>query len=187
MDVGFAIQQHEDGDVRDAMVGVIESEIHGDGHATHRADLQVEHHDVGAALGDESAHLAALAADGERHVGCAERGGDVVDDVIGIGGDGHCLSVFPGSPLAAPDAPISAAVAAPTHIEPHLPRLTFSLKILAAARSVLSLAAGAAKADVLARIIDGGESISTLPAKAALLPTATWLIDTAAASKLTER
>ena len=107
--------------------------------------------------------------------------------LIGIGGDGHCLSVFPGSPLAAPDAPISAAVAAPTHIEPHLPRLTFSLKIIAAARSVLPLAAGATKADVLARIIDGGESISTLPAKAALIPTATWLIDAAAASKLTGR
>jgi 6-phosphogluconolactonase len=107
--------------------------------------------------------------------------------LIGIGGDGHCLSVFPGSPLTAPDAPIAAGVAAPTHIEPHLPRLSFSLRILAAARAVLPLAAGAAKGEVLARIIDGSEPIATLPAKAALLPTATWLLDEAAASKLTGR
>ena len=107
--------------------------------------------------------------------------------LIGIGGDGHCLSVFPGSPLAAPDAPIAGAVAAPTHIEPHLPRLSFSLKILASARSVLPLAIGAAKAEVVARIIDGREPVTTLPAKAALIPTATWLLDAAAASRLTGR
>ena len=36
--------------------------------------------------------------------------------LIGIGGDAHCLSVFPGSPLTFTDAPAAAAVPAPTHL-----------------------------------------------------------------------
>ena len=107
--------------------------------------------------------------------------------LIGVGGDGHCLSVFPGSPLATSGSPLAAGVPAPTHIDPRVPRVSFSTAILAAARAVAPLAAGAAKAEILARIIEGDEPIAQLPAKAALLPNATWILDAAAASKLTGR
>lgn len=102
--------------------------------------------------------------------------------LIGIGGDGHCLSVFPGSPLAREGAPVAAGVPAPTHIEPRVPRLSFSLGMLTAAREVIALAPGAAKAAALASIFDETTPVSNAPAKGALLPQATWLLDDASAT-----
>ncbi len=104
--------------------------------------------------------------------------------LIGIGGDGHCLSVFPGSPLALDGAPVAAGVPAPTHIEPHVPRLSFSLGVLTSAREVLAIAPGAGKAEALARIFTSSTAVADAPAKAALIRTATWLLDIAAAAKL---
>ena len=104
--------------------------------------------------------------------------------LIGIGGDAHCLSVFPGSPLASSDAPIAAPVPAPTHIEPHVPRLSFSLGLLPAARAICATVVGAGKSAALARILNGEGSAIEVPAKAALIPTATWIIDRAAAADL---
>ncbi len=104
--------------------------------------------------------------------------------LIGIGSDAHCLSVFPGSPLTATDSPVAGAVPAPAHIEPHVPRLTFSLRVLSAARAVCAAAVGEGKSAALARILEEEETASELPAKAALLPTATWIVDRAAASRL---
>jgi 6-phosphogluconolactonase len=106
--------------------------------------------------------------------------------LIGIGGDGHCLSVFPGSPLALESAPVAAGVPAPTHIEPYVPRLSFSLGVLASAREVLALVPGAGKADALARIFSDSTAVADAPAKAALAATATWLLDTASAASLPE-
>lgn len=104
--------------------------------------------------------------------------------LIGIGGDAHCFSVFPRSPLTVADAPIAAAAPAPTHIEPHVPRLTFSLRLLSAARAICATVVGEGKSAALARILEGEGSASQFPAKAALLPTATWIVDRAAASGL---
>jgi 6-phosphogluconolactonase len=129
-----------------------------------------------------SAYLAELRGAGVPHT---PRGFPIFDLVlIGIGGDGHCLSVFPGSPLALDGAPVAAGVPAPTHIEPHVPRLSFSLGVLAAAREALALAPGAGKAEALARIFSSGTAVSDAPAKAAQIPTATWLLDTASAANL---
>jgi 6-phosphogluconolactonase len=104
--------------------------------------------------------------------------------LIGIGSDAHCLSVFPGSPLTSTDAPVASAVPAPAHIEPHVSRLTFSLKVLSAARAVCATAVGEGKSAALARILGEERTASELPANAALLPTATWIVDRAAASRL---
>lgn len=116
---------------------------------------------------------------------CTATGVPIFDLVmIGIGGDAHCLSVFPGSPLAASGAPVAAPVPAPTHIEPHVPRLTFSLELLTAARAICATVAGSNKSAALAQIIEGDGNAVDLPAKAALLPTATWIVDRAAAAEL---
>jgi len=104
--------------------------------------------------------------------------------LIGIGSDGHCLSVFPDSPLALEGAPVAAGVPAPTHIEPHVPRLSFSLGVLASARAVIALAPGTGKAEALARIFSNSTAVADAPAKGALIPTATWLLDTASAAIL---
>jgi 6-phosphogluconolactonase len=129
-----------------------------------------------------NAYLAELRDAGVPHT---PRGFPIFDLVlIGIGGDGHCLSVFPGSTLALEGAPVAAGVPAPTHIEPHVPRLSFSLGIVTSALEVLALAPGAGKAEALARIFSGATAVVDAPAKAALIPTATWLLDTASAAKL---
>ena len=129
-----------------------------------------------------SAYLEELRGAGVPHTAMGFPIFDLV--LIGIGGDGHCLSVFPGSPLALDGAPVAAGVPAPTHIEPHLPRLSFSLGVLASAREVLALAPGAGKAEALARIFSSTTAVIDAPAKAALIPTAIWLLDTASAAKL---
>lgn len=105
--------------------------------------------------------------------------------VLGVGPDGHLLSVFPGS--AVWDGPgLCAAVPAPTHVEPHLERVTMHPRMLAAARRVLLVSTGAAKADVLGRAWTG-DDVRTLPVRAARGPNATWLLDEAAAAGLPRR
>jgi 6-phosphogluconolactonase len=131
-----------------------------------------------------SAYLEELRAAGVPHTPTGFPIFDLV--LIGIGGDGHCLSVFPGSPFALESAPVAAGVPAPTHIEPHVPRLSFSLGVLASARAVIALAPGAGKAEALARIFASSTEVIDAPAKAALIPTATWLLDTASAANLPE-
>ena len=102
--------------------------------------------------------------------------------VLGVGPDGHILSVFPGS--AVWDAPGSCApVPAPTHIEPHVERVTFHPRVVAAARAVLVVTAGAGKAATLGRAWTGDDA-RELPVRAARLGTATWVLDEAAAAEL---
>ena len=129
-----------------------------------------------------SAYLDELRSAGVPHTSSGFPVFDLV--LIGIGSDGHCLSVFPGSALAQEGAPVAAGVPAPTHIEPHVPRLSFSLGLLASARAVFALAPGAAKADALARIFTAATALTDAPAKAALIPQATWFVDTASGEKL---
>ena len=129
-----------------------------------------------------SAYLEELRGAGVPHTAMGFPIFDLV--LIGIGGDGHCLSVFPGSPLALDGAPVATGVPAPTHIEPHVPRLSFSLGVLASARAVIALAPGAGKAEALSRIFNSTTAVADVPAKAALIPTATWLLDTDSAAKL---
>ena len=50
--------------------------------------------------------------------------------LLGMGGDGHILSAFPGTPPLHETARPVMPVAAPTHIEPHLPRVTLSPFVL---------------------------------------------------------
>jgi 6-phosphogluconolactonase len=104
--------------------------------------------------------------------------------LTGVGPDGHTLSVFPSSPALADDAPLVMAIPAPSHVEPHLARVTLSPQFLKAARQVVVMSTGAAKADVMAEILGADRDVSRLPAQTAILPNAVWLLDEAAASKL---
>ncbi len=98
--------------------------------------------------------------------------------ILGVGPDGHILSVFPGSFVF--DQPgWVAAVPAPTHVEPHVPRVTMHPSLVIAARSVLVVTAGAAKAEVLEQAWAGGDP-RDLPLRTTLSANATWLVDEAA-------
>ncbi|MET0773183.1 MAG: 6-phosphogluconolactonase [Candidatus Limnocylindrales bacterium] len=97
--------------------------------------------------------------------------------LMGMGPDGHVLSVFPGSPALAPGAPLVVAIPAPTHVEPSLPRVTLHPAVIASARSVLLVVGGAAKATVVADVLEDDPAIETYPARLARIDTATWLLD----------
>jgi 6-phosphogluconolactonase len=106
---------------------------------------------------------------------------DVV--LVGIGGDGHVLSVFPGSTLF--DTPTwVSAVAAPTHIEPHVERVSLHPRVLQAARLPLVVAHGAGKASILARVLGPDRDVRRWPAQVARHPGALWLLDREAATSL---
>ena len=110
--------------------------------------------------------------------------------LLGIGPDGHLLSVFPGSAAIGSER-LALGIPAPGLIEPHLPRVTFNPSILDATAAIMVMVAGAAKADVLARILGGPRldpgSSDGLPAQLARRSSASWLLDAAAASRLGPR
>lgn len=106
---------------------------------------------------------------------------DVV--LVGLGGDGHVLSAFPGSPLF-DEAGWVSPVAAPTHIQPHVPRVSLHPAILAASRLPMLVAYGAGKASILATVLGSERDERRWPAQIARREGAIWFLDRDAAAKL---
>jgi 6-phosphogluconolactonase len=103
--------------------------------------------------------------------------------LVGVGPDGHILSVFPGS--AAFDRPETVlGIPAPTHIEPHVPRVTLNPRLVGAARSVVVVVHGAGKASILGEVLGGEIDERRWPAQLARREGATWIVDEAAASAI---
>ena len=106
--------------------------------------------------------------------------------LLGIGPDGHVLSVFPGSG-AFDSTDWALAIPAPTHIEPHVERVTLNPAVLGVARQILVVASGASKAPILGDIFGPQRNVRRWPAQLARSPNATWILDEAASSKLPQR
>lgn len=108
--------------------------------------------------------------------------------LLGLGPDGHILSLFAGVPSSADrgDDELVRHVKAPEHVEPKVERLTLTPFLLVTARAVVLQVSGAKKADVLARTMKGPTDLVGCPAqwlrKAA--GRAVVVCDEAAASKL---
>ena len=102
---------------------------------------------------------------------------------LGVGPDGHLLSVFPGSPLLDSEDWVSA-VPAPAHVEPHVPRVSLNPGVIAAARQVLLVVQGEGKAEILATLFGAERDVGKWPAQLALRENTIWFLDRAAASKL---
>jgi 6-phosphogluconolactonase len=103
--------------------------------------------------------------------------------VVGVGADGHVLSVFPDSSAFASDA-LALAIPAPTHIEPHVERVTLNPAVLGVARTILVVASGASKATVLRDALRGDRDPQRLPVQLARRENAVWILDDAAAGDL---
>ena len=139
------------------------------------------------ALGDghDAASCAAALAEELARIGPPSPDGWPRFDLVflGMGGDGHMLSVFPGSMAFDSDA-WTMAIPAPTHIEPHIERVTMHPAIVSAARDVLMVVGGASKADILADVLGPIREPRRWPAQAARLERATWILDDEAAARL---
>ena len=102
--------------------------------------------------------------------------------LVGMGGDGHTLSLFPGS--AALDVTDRWYVADEVE-DAHAWRLTATYPLVHRARQIYALVSGGSKAEVLAEVL---HPTGTTPLPARLLMTGdapvTWLVDEAAASLL---
>lgn len=107
--------------------------------------------------------------------------------LLGLGPDGHCASLFPGSP-ALKVADRSVAGVAQAGLEPFVPRVTLTLATINAAREVLFLAVGEAKAAAAARAFGFGAPNPDSPAGlvAPVDGSLTVLMDEAAAAGLPE-
>ncbi|MGZ8688253.1 MAG: 6-phosphogluconolactonase [Gaiellaceae bacterium] len=103
--------------------------------------------------------------------------------LLGMGGDGHTASLFPGSPAL--DERDALAVATDAGMEPFVPRVTLTLPAIAAASHVVFLVTGEEKAEQVRRAFADDPS-PALPASLArsAAGTTTVVLDAAAASRL---
>jgi 6-phosphogluconolactonase len=106
--------------------------------------------------------------------------------LLGIGPDGHLLSVFPSSP-ALTASELGMAIPAPTHVEPHVERVTLNPRFINAGRDVVVVSHGAAKAEIMATVFGDVRDPARWPAQLVRRAGVTWLLDAAAAARLPER
>jgi 6-phosphogluconolactonase len=114
--------------------------------------------------------------------------GDLHFDLLhlGIGSDGHTLSLFPGKPGIAERSRLVVGVPE-AGLEPFVPRISFTLSAVALASDVVFLAAGESKADALTRAF-GPDATPDPAVPSSMIPTVapnlTLLVDEAAAAGL---
>lgn len=101
--------------------------------------------------------------------------------ILGIGGDGHTASLFPGSPLL-DEKTLRVAAAQSPKAPPW--RLTITPRVIGEARVTVVLAQGKSKADVVAGALLGPHRPHHFPIQIA--KRATWIVDPAAAASIRE-
>lgn len=118
-----------------------------------------------------------------RDVSGVETGVPVFDLILlGMGDDGHTLSLFPSTAAIHNNEDIVIA----HHVDKlDADRVTFGPILANAAHKVVFLVGGAGKADVLQQVLKGEIDVDTLPSQV-IRPAGelVWLVDEAAASKL---
>jgi 6-phosphogluconolactonase len=102
--------------------------------------------------------------------------------LVGVGDDGHVLSCFPNSPTLDSMA-WTMAVPAPSHIGPHLPRITINPRLLEAA-PVLVVTWGESKAEALGNVFGETRDERRWPVQRTRRTGGFWIVDEAAATQI---
>ncbi len=102
--------------------------------------------------------------------------------LTGVGDDGHVLSCFPDSP-ALDSMAWTMGVPAPSHIGPHLPRVTVNPRLLEAG-PVLVVTWGAVKAPALGHVFGAVRDGRRWPVQRTRRTGAIWIVDVAAAAEI---
>lgn len=106
--------------------------------------------------------------------------------LLGMGDDGHTASLFPGTAAIHETGRLVVS----HHVDKlDATRLTFTPPLINAALKVAFLVGGEGKAEMLAKVLEGPIDVDALPAQA-IRPAnghLTWLVDEAAASRLSRR
>jgi 6-phosphogluconolactonase len=110
----------------------------------------------------------------------AELGDEPVFDLVllGLGPDAHCASLFPGKPAVLERERLVVAVPEPG-MEPYVPRVTFTLPLINAARRTLFMVTGEGKAEAVRRAF--GDPADAASPAAQVRPVAVLLDEAAAA------
>lgn len=99
--------------------------------------------------------------------------------ILGMGSDGHIVSLYPGSPALRENVEPVVFVEGP---KPPRERMTITPRVIQQARSILVLLTGVEKAPMLSKALGGPLRPEELPAQ--LARRGTWMVDHAAASKM---
>lgn len=104
--------------------------------------------------------------------------------LLGLGDDGHTLSLFPGKPALTSTEVVTWSP--PGVLPPPVDRVTLTFPTVNAARHVIFLVSGAGKADIVPKVLVPGADVATYPA-VGIRPThgtLIWMLDAAAGQKL---
>jgi 6-phosphogluconolactonase len=134
-------------------------------------------------LGDDVDAAAAAYAEALRRAAPADGGDTPVFDILllGIGEDGHCASLMPGSSALHDERPVVAVRDSP---KPPPTRISLTLGPLMRAHELWWVAAGEAKAVPVSRALFGADVLEVPAAGPKGIDRTLWLLDAAAASRL---
>lgn len=106
--------------------------------------------------------------------------------LLGMGADGHTASLFPGTAALGDTQRLVVANEVP---KLGATRLTFTYRLINAARRVLILVSGAEKAAVLREVLNGPRQVAQLPVQGVqpIKGTVTWLVDEAAYGEVSKQ
>jgi 6-phosphogluconolactonase/glucosamine-6-phosphate isomerase/deaminase len=106
--------------------------------------------------------------------------------LLGVGPDGHIMSVFPES-AAFDSRDWVLPIPAPSHVEPHVSRATLNPAVLDVALEILVVVTGGSKAAILGTVFGENREPRRWPAQLVRRAGVTWLLDQAAAASLPKR
>ena len=103
--------------------------------------------------------------------------------ILGLGEDGHCASLFPGTGAVGRTGVVSFAL---SHPSDGTQRVTLSAETILVSKKIVFLVKGASKAEMVKRVIEGSDAPEVIPSRIFMRAPekVSWFIDSEAAAQL---